>query len=389
MTVDVNGEFAGRQHLLVYQPPDADFRQIELLLIAFGFRVCLADSPAAFSSLADSSRCDMIIVGIPPHEAPLREVLIQLKRRYSDRYLPVLMIAGRDRLPQGHAWINAGVDDFLIEPVHEHVLYARVRSLLRLKQFHDRLGRQNRQLLTEMEMARTIQQNIMNSSAPRLGNYTVCSRYIPAMDIGGDFYDIYSISEGLTGIFIADVAGHGVQAALITMMVKGVFDAIKQHYRRPDELLEALNTRLIPQLDPLRTFLTGFSIVLDVWTGRISYASAGHPGQYMFRSDGSVEELQSSGGLLGFPLGKGFESAETQISHGDLLFLFTDGLTDTVNPDGESFGEERLQQYGTGAVNCSAEQFIDGLLESLNRFRVDMDLEAADDINMIVLKAGN
>ena len=308
-----------RNRIAVIVANDSERNILGALLLSFGFEATVHDSVVS-AWKESTARYELVLLDYSLGRAALEDLLRRLDRDSNNRYVPVLVLIDGGQVLGATPWVSEGVDDFIFRPIQENILYARLRSLLRLGDFHERIRRQNVQFRQEMDMARTIQQSMMTNRFPQVGRYAIASRYIPATDLGGDFFDIYAVSGSLFGVFIADVAGHGVQAALLAMIVKGALDAIKKQHYSPAALLSELNSRLVPLFEPLATFVTAFSAIIDVLTGQVIYCSAGHPQQYLLRGERLVE-LKTGGGLLGLSSSRNFEEKMTDFTQGDVLQL--------------------------------------------------------------------
>ncbi len=195
----------------------------------------------------------------------------------------------------------------------------------------------------EHAIAQTLQQVLL--SAPLdIPNLEVGQFYASAtVDtlVGGDFYDVFQIAENRVAFSIGDVSGKGLDAARVTALIKNAIRALAVEHVSPDEVLGRSN-RVVHLFVELEVFITCVYGVLDVLTGELEYASAGHPPPAVIGREG-IRMLQTHGALLGpFPEAS-FPSATTVLAPGESLVLYTDGLTEAKSPDGEYFGEERLR----------------------------------------------
>ena len=366
---------------------DSERRALGSLVSSYGFAAHMfTDVNSAFASRI---RFDLILIDYVLGHASLLDLIARLDRGSGTHYVPVLVLIDSWQVTDAVPWINDGVDEFVFRPIQEAILYARLRALLRLGEFHERVRRQNVQLRREMEMARSIQQNLMVNRFPQVGRYSIAARYTPATDLWGVFFVVCSVSGSLFGLFIADVPGHGLQAALLSMIVKGALDAIKKQHYSPASLLGELNTRLVPLFEPLNTFITAFSAIIDVWTGRLLYCSAGHPVQFLFHG-GQAQGLKTRGGILGLSTSRQFSESMADLSQGDILLLYTDGLVEASSEDGEAFGEQRLIHCAQANLDQEPETIVGALVERLDEFAAPASEESAlhdDDVNIIVVKA--
>jgi len=168
-----------------------------------------------------------------------------------------------------------------------------------------------------------------------------------AAKVGGDFYDVFMVRDGLIAVLIGDVAGHGIQAARTATLTKDVIHAFAHQTVRPHEALRRTNKLLLEK--DLPGFVTAFLGILDPEQQILRYAWAGHPEAFLRRRDGKVEGLGVGSSPLGVLPGASWKTHETRLGPADLLFLYTDGIIE-ARRGGEFFGEMRLQDLLRRAV---------------------------------------
>lgn len=195
----------------------------------------------------------------------------------------------------------------------------------------------------EIEMARAIQEDLLPSNIPALEKAVVAYKYVPAMGIGGDFINIrYFKEQNSLGLFIADVSGHGVSAALTASMVSmSLFFLWDRYIDNPSELFKEIRNSLKGKMG--NNFLTAYVCTLNLDTGILTYARAGHPFLMFLRKDGSVEMIKPEGRFINnsFPLN--CKNHKLQLNNGDKIILYTDGLSEAFNGAGEMLclGDEK------------------------------------------------
>jgi sigma-B regulation protein RsbU (phosphoserine phosphatase) len=194
---------------------------------------------------------------------------------------------------------------------------------------------------SELATARRIQMAALPNTNPNLPGLEVASFYKPASDVAGDFYDFLELDNGCLGVFIADVSGHGVPAALVASMLKIALATQSENASSPARVLAALNALFCGRLE--RQFITAAYIHLDPGKGRIITASAGHPPPILRRTNRTAEEIIAPGVVLGRFRDAQYEEITTPFSPGDTLVLYTDGITETINGAGEMWGDDRLR----------------------------------------------
>ncbi len=251
---------------------------------------------------------------------------------------------------------------------------------LELKDAYDKLDLAYHSIKKDLTLARHIQQNILPAAADRIGDLGLAIRYIPMGEIGGDLYDIAVRDGGALRVFIADATGHGVQAALVTMIIKSEYEMLKNAIASPAELLETLNSEFMAKYASLVVFFTGVVADIDTARGSITYASAGHPDQFLIRG-GAVKPLQRTGRAVGLHDSINISTRTVAFGSGDRLILFTDGLFEEFNAAKELFGEERLGRLALTNAGEPAERIIERMLAAMRDFIGDEELN--DDITII------
>jgi serine phosphatase RsbU (regulator of sigma subunit) len=234
----------------------------------------------------------------------------------------------------------------------------------------------------ELEMCRKIQEELLPRQILRSGAIEVKGISIPAREVGGDFFNYFSMPGNTMGLLIGDVAGKGLPAALLMANLQATIQA-----RLP---LELNLVKLAEQLDIeisknySENYLTLFIAVLDTESLKLRYVSAGHNPQFLLRNNGSAEQLQSTGRPIGLLVGGGFQEKTVSLENQDSLFFYTDGLVETENENGEEFGMERLETLLVGERTCSFEGMLVNIENAINQYRGG--IEAADDATMMLLK---
>lgn len=244
---------------------------------------------------------------------------------------------------------------------------------------------------TDLGIAKKIQENLLPKASDEVGELKFHARYSPMTDVGGDFYDVKMMNKDLVRVFIADATGHGVQGAMITMLIKGEYEKLKSIIKNVDELLEILNNEIFYTYQTITVFFTCFIADIDLASGKLRYASAGHPTQYLISQD-KCTELVSTGKMAGIFPGTEYGLNETDFGKGDKLFLFTDGLFEEFNPNDEQYGEERVYEFLTKKyletpLSERPDSFVeamDMLIEEVNHFR--RDEERNDDMTCLLIE---
>ncbi|MEP6664685.1 MAG: PP2C family protein-serine/threonine phosphatase, partial [Verrucomicrobiota bacterium] len=218
-----------------------------------------------------------------------------------------------------------------------------------------------------------------------------CHRYQPTGQVGGDFFNVLSLSDTKAGLFICDVMGHGVRSALVTTMVRAMVEELKSVASDPGELLTRINhdLRAILQQTGTPLFTTAFYIVADLESGKFFYANAGHPKPFLaHRATGRVEVLKNFDGkshpALGLFADSIYPTSQTPLSPDDLVMLFTDGLYEIEGKDGEQYSPEMLFSALEKQAGKPPVELCSGLLDEVKRFAVSEVF--ADDVCLVAME---
>jgi serine phosphatase RsbU (regulator of sigma subunit) len=233
----------------------------------------------------------------------------------------------------------------------------------------------------ELHVARRIQQASLPEAVPALEGWEIYPSYLPAREVGGDFFDFLELEDGRLGLVVGDATGKGVPAALVMSTTCGMIRAVTQASDySPGEVLQRVNEALATRI-PANMFVTCFYGVLDPGTGSFAYANAGHDLPYV-RRGGYAEELMARGMPLGLMPGMSYEEKEIILREGDRALFYSDGLVEAHNPEGAMFGFPRLQSLV--AEHAEGEPLVDFLMEKLYSF-TGKRWEQEDDITLVTL----
>jgi PAS domain S-box-containing protein len=242
----------------------------------------------------------------------------------------------------------------------------------------------------ELEIARQIQLSLLPGSPLQVDGAHVAGYCLPARHVGGDYFDYFCGSDTID-IIIADVSGHSVGAALVMAETRSCLktEALcrlrTQHGKGTGEILAAVNTLLYEDLNRAELFITMFYMQYTRATRRLCYANAGHNYPLLLRAgDSACRELDAEGLVLGVKREVTFEEKSVVLRKGDLVLLYTDGITEAQNPEGEFFGAERLGKLVATQGSNRPEEIIDKIVSDLHAFWPSGSF--ADDVSMVVFK---
>lgn len=239
-------------------------------------------------------------------------------------------------------------------------------------------------LRQEMQHAHDLQMRLLPSVEAVAPTATVAARVVPAESVGGDFYNLFRLGPGKTGVMIGDVSGHGYQAALIMALAMSASAIHAQTTADPGETLAALLSSMKDELATTEMYISLFYAVVDRNAGRLRYANAGHPHAFVIPKSGKVERLPA----LNPPLGMGTSSpvgASRPWTTGDLLLLFTDGVSDARDRAGERLGEERIVEIARKHRDETPARLLDRIFDLLDQHTGDA--RRRDDLTIVALRS--
>ncbi len=238
----------------------------------------------------------------------------------------------------------------------------------------------------EMKLAQKMQTELLSLKLPDKKGINFAIKYIPSYRLSGDFYDIFEIAENKIGVIIADVCGHGINAALITTFLKASVFGMSKECPKPNNLLNKLNKKLSGVLSS-KTYVTAYYLIIDLAENKISFSNGGHPYPIFYnKKQNKLEELKTDGTLLSVTPFSEYVTETKKIGSGDRIVLFTDGIFDIRNKKGDFIPKENITQLIFNEQNINGVELIDKILQEMYNFKGSSDFE--DDINLIVIDIG-
>ena len=271
-----------------------------------------------------------------------------------------------------------GVPTFLFYTTNERLEQRNVELQHSVERSTVRLEMQDK----DLERAREIQQSLLPRVIPQIPGFEVAGAWQPARTVSGDYYDVLRLSDHKLGICIADVVGKGVSAALLMANVQAAVRAFARDSESPAQVCCKVNRLLCDNIAAGKfvTFLYG---VLDGNTRTFRHCNAGHPYPILL-SDGSVQTLEVGGAVLGVFPDWIYEDSTVELRTGDRLFLFTDGITEAFNTNGQEFEEARIAAFAKSNSMLTAKELNNRLLAQVSAF---CSAQFQDDATLLVIAA--
>ncbi len=255
---------------------------------------------------------------------------------------------------------------------------------VKLEEHQQQLLEQER-IRKELEMCRQIQEELLPKSPLRTSFGEVQGISVPAKELGGDFFNYFSLPEGEFAVLIGDVSGKGVPAALLMANIQATLRARLPVAGDLSHLVEALDHEVATQTLP-EAYLTLFVAILSGDARRLRYANAGHNPQFLLKTDRRAQRLGSTGRPLGLLPGGQYQTVDVELELGDWLFLYTDGLIEAENREGEEFGMDRLEKLLVETRPDRVDVVLAEVEAQASRHREGV--EAEDDSTLLLLRVG-
>lgn len=256
----------------------------------------------------------------------------------------------------------------------------------KLRQILEAVLEQHRRIEAELKMARQIQASLLPKSLPANGCISAAAYSRPSRTVGGDFYDYLPLDEQHLAFVIADACGKGLPAAMLIAQIQAMIKSELHNGNTIEAALAHLNRQLI-DFTPRNKFVTLFLGILDKHSGILQYAGAGHNHPLLISVNGSITALDAGGPGLGIASRAVYNTGTATLRPGDVLFLYTDGITETMNGDREEYGEQRLRVLLLRRHSGNPDDLIAAVVEDLERF-YDGEI-LPDDRTMLVVKMQN
>jgi serine phosphatase RsbU (regulator of sigma subunit) len=319
--------------------------------------------------------------------------LLKEARKLQPDSFRILLTGYADKENAIKAINEVGLYHYLEKPWDNDALLNIVRNALKEKGLRKKLGEKIRELDAlkdrhvalerELEMAARVQQSLLPREFPRLADYEFTNLYQPSAAIGGDFYDFHKREDSIV-LLVSDVIGHGVRAALSTMLLKSVFQEAAASTGDPVALMEDMNRRLHAVL-PRGMYAAAAAFAIRSGSPEISYANAGLPYPFVLRTSRRLDEIVLPGPPLGLFDGDElpFEARTIEAEPGDVLLVGSDGIGSIANSNGDLFEDEELRRVLESLAGRDGETIIRETMKSARAFGEDRELP--DDVNLVAV----
>ena len=376
--------------ILVVDDTEANRDGLARRLTRHGYRVeQAADGPTALAKL-DAGAFGLVLLDVMMPGMSGLEVLARVRRTRSASALPVIMVTANHAAADIVEALELGASDYVTKPLDFPVLLARVRTHLALKAASDELAQVAARLQYDLQAAAKVQRAALPSRPPAVPGLAFAWGFAPCDELAGDFFGVHPLADSSAACYLLDVSGHGVAASLLAVSIGRTLNSPPDdpdsllteadgNPTAPGEVLARLSARF-PMDDRSEQFFTMWYAVADGATGRVRFASAGHPPAAHVRAGGAV--LVDGGGLPG-GVGTAYTSHELLLAPGEAVVVYSDGVTEAASPAGELFGADRLRAVLAVADDRSPRGLVDAVEAAVKAWAGGVPLK--DDVSVLAV----
>jgi len=370
------------------------------LLTREGYAVTEANDGAAALELVDKHAFDLVLLDVMMPGIDGLQVLETLRKTRSVAELPIIMATAEDSSRDVVRALKLGANDYVTKPLDFSVVLARVQTHLSLKRAKEELEATNARMKKDLEAAAKVQRALMPNSLPKVLDFSFVWNFVPCDELGGDILDVFQLDEDNIGLYLLDVSGHGVQAALLSVTLNRLLAQMaegslqfeeagggqtERQLLSPAEVAAGLNTRFQMDASPgavqYFTFLYG---ILNTHTSMFRYVSAGHPGPLQVPTDGKSVLHPQEGFAIGWFPDSTYQEFVIELKPGDRLYLYSDGILEAMNSADELFGPERVVEALEERKNLTLQGGVEELVECGRQWSGDAGF--ADDVSILALE---
>jgi phosphoserine phosphatase RsbU/P len=380
--------------LVVDDEPDLELlirqkfrKQIKESIYSFVFAHNGAD---ALSILSQDKSIDILLTDINMPKMDGLTLLGHLPENAVNPLLKPIIVSAYGDMENIRVAMNRGAFDFIMKPIDFSDLQITLQKtidLLDTLKAGERNETQLQSLNQELAVANTIQQSILPQvfpAFPDLKQFDLYASMVTAKLVGGDFYDFFLVDDTHLGVLIADVSGKGIPAALYMAVCRTILKATALKGVSPSACLAEANT-LLSHENHTGMFVTVFYGILDITTGSFTYSNGGHNPPVLINNHGTPDMIpQTNNLLLGIMEGSEYLDKTITLNQGDTLFLYTDGITEAMNPDEEMYSDERLLHTLEGFRGSDTKDLLSQVIGDVTVFSSGAD--QSDDITCLGLR---
>jgi len=393
-----------QETILIIEDNPVNLHMLCFILKEQGYAIIEAVNGRNGLKMAAEQRPDLILLDIMMPDMDGYEVCRKLKADPDICLIPVLMVSAEQEVVSKVRCFDLGAADYITKPYNREEILARIRTHLGLRQLTSNLQKTNeklrwkqQQLDQDIKAAAEIQMALLPQSFPDLDEVHFSFAFNPCDRIGGDLFNVQRLDHDHMGIYVLDVSGHGVPAAMLTALVHQAMlpqgGKVKQsvlaepYYRllSPAEVHESMETDF--PIDRFERYFTMAYLILNFRNGKFRYSCAGHPPIIHMRNNGEIIRHHKGGVMIGAgDLDGPRQEGHGQLYSGDRLFFFTDGIIENEDAHDNAYGLEKFEQLLTKCRQKKLDTIPTLLIQDLHNYCCSPQSSFQDDITFLALE---
>jgi len=393
--------------ILIAEDERVSRRLLESRLKKWGYEVTAAEDGEEAWELFQKEYFPMVISDWMMPKMDGLELLRRIRSSERPGYVYTILLTARTEKEDLLAGMDSGADDFIAKPFDKDELLARLKVGLRITDLERNLAQRNQELekindrmRRDLQAAAKIQQSLLPTQLPECEKVNFAWKYVPCDELAGDTLNLFYLDEDHIGLYLLDVSGHGVPAALLSVNLSRILnpnpeqsDLLKEqmpgtpgyHLVAPEEVADRLNQRF-PLDSTTEQYFTIQYGQLNIKSGTLTFISAGHPPMIHLKAGGSSQAIQVRSMPIGFMVGVGkvYKEQKLKLNAGDRLYFYSDGIIEAMNPEKEQFGVKHLLESFNNSRTLSLNDSLDQLTVELDQWTVGQG--CGDDVSLLALE---
>ncbi len=345
----------------------------------------------ALKAARSKNKPDLILLDIMMPNIDGYEVCRRLKEDENTKDIPVIFISAKGQDADEMEGFRLGAVDYITKPISPPIVLTRVKTQLKiqraqreLEEAYKVIEKQKVRMEDELNIGKNIQLSMLPTAFPTNEEIDLYAIMDAAREVGGDFYDFFFVDEDNICICVGDVSGKGVPASLFMAITTSMIKSRGADDLSTASILTHVNNEVCMNNES-SMFVTIFLAIINIRSGEMRYTNAGHNPPYIKRADGKLEKLSKRHGpVIGALDGMAYSEDVEIISKGDLVFMFTDGVTEALNNQDELYGDIRLENVLMEKDIDSSHNIVKNVRKSVEEF--EKDVEQTDDVTILSLK---
>lgn len=330
------------------------------ILRQWGYHVLQAQDGLHALTILNENSVHVVISDWEMPEMDGGELCRQVRQFDYGHYIYIILVTARQTIEDLVLGLESGADDFLSKPIHQSQLRARLHVAERILMLENKLEVRNQRLSTayqqieqDLQAAARLQRSVLPATAMNFEGYQADWIFLPSTYVSGDLLNYFMLDNHHLAFYSIDVAGHGVSAAMLSLAVSREFLSgrlnerlliIEGQVAPPHDVVAALNQRFCLDNEEITSYFTLIYGLIDTRTGKGTLCQAGHPTPFIIRKQGTLISVGNGGIPVGLFPDSEYQSCDFSLEPGDRLYLYSDGISECENHDGELYGEDRLQK---------------------------------------------